>query len=112
MKKLLSSLLFISTIGFCETFDESPKYFADCLILQDENSIICKYEHERLEEDVEIKIQWINPQGEISRERTIIVPAGHGSIYDFRYVDGRMKGKWQFKVIEGDRETITSFDVE
>ncbi|WP_321470214.1 hypothetical protein [Halarcobacter sp.] len=112
MKKLLCSLLFISTIGFSETFDESPKYSADCLILQDENSIICKYEHERLETDIEIKVQWINPQGEISRERVILIPAGHGSVYDFRYIEGRMKGDWQFKVIEGERETVTNFSVE
>lgn len=112
MKKILSSLLLVSTIGFCETFDELPKYSADCLILEDENSIICKYEHERLEEDKEIFVQWINPNGEISRERKILIPAGHGSVYDFRYVDGRMKGEWQFKVTEDENETITTFSIE
>lgn len=112
MKKWFYSLLFISTVCFAESFDETPKYSADCLILQDENSIICKYEHERLEEDIEIKVQWINPDGEISRERTIIVPAGHGSIYDFRYIEGRMKGNWQFKVFEADTETTALFSIE
>ncbi len=85
---------------------------ADCLILQDENSIICKYLHERAEEDVEVTIQWLNPSGEVERERTLVIPAGHGSIYDFRYIEGRMEGTWQFKVIEGENEASTSFTIE
>ncbi len=84
----------------------------DCLILQDENSIICKYEHERLEQDQEVLVQWIDPKGEISRQRTLTIPAGHGSIYDFRYIDGRMKGIWQFKVVENNQEFITKFTLE
>ncbi|QDF29820.1 hypothetical protein [Halarcobacter anaerophilus] len=112
MKKLLSSLLLVSTMSFCETFDEAPLYSADCLILQDENSIICKYEHERLEEDIKITVKWIDPNGEISRQRDIVIPAGHGSVYDFRYIEGREKGIWKFKVTEGDIETETSFSIE
>ncbi len=112
MKKLIYKLLFISSLAFCETIDIESKNSADCLILQDENSIICKYLHERVEEDKDILIQWINPKGDISRERTLIIPAGHGSIYDFRYIEGRMKGIWQFKVIDSDIETTANFTIE
>jgi len=112
MKKLIYSLLFITSLALCESIDEENKNSADCLILQDENSIICKYLHERMEEDKDILIQWINPKGEISRERTLIIPAGHGSIYDFRYIEGRVKGIWQFKVIDSGLETVANFEIE
>ena len=84
----------------------------DCLILEDENSIICKYEHKRIDEDKEIQVQWINPQGEISRERILLIPAGHGSIYDFRYISGRLKGTWQFIVVDKDIKLNTSFEIQ
>jgi len=112
MIKLLVSIFLASTICFCETYDEGPLYNADCLILEDENSIICKYEHDRLDEDVSITIKWIDPSGKVSRQRDLILPAGHGSIYDFRYIDGRKKGIWKFEVIEGDIKTETTFNIE
>lgn len=112
MNKMIYILLFVISIGFAELIEEDSKVKVDCLILQDENSIICKYEHERLEEDKEILVQWISPKGEISRERTLLLPAGHGSIYDFRYIEGRMKGIWQFKVFDDTVETSTTFEIE
>ncbi|RXJ69617.1 hypothetical protein CRV08_02625 [Halarcobacter ebronensis] len=111
MKRLVYSLLLVTVFCFAEAFEGEQKK-ADCLLLQDENSIICKYEHERMEEDVEISVHWISPNGETSRERLMIIPAGHGSIYDFRYIEGRAKGTWSFIVKEGDVETTTTFVVE
>lgn len=84
----------------------------DCLILQDENSIICKFETNRISEDQDIIVQWIDPQGDISRSRSMIVPAGHGSIYDYRYINGRLKGSWTFKVLENEKEYTTSFELK
>jgi len=84
----------------------------DCLILQDENSIICKFETNRINEDQEIVVQWIDPQGDISRSRSMIVPPGHGSIYDFRYINGRLSGDWVFKVIENDKVFETKFELK
>jgi hypothetical protein len=85
---------------------------ADCLILKDENSIICKYTHERINEDKKVKFEWIEPNNTISRVRELIIPAGHGSIYDYRYIKGRTKGNWTFKVIDGDLETKANFIIE
>lgn len=84
----------------------------DCLILQDENSIICKFETNRSLEDQEIVVQWIDPQGDVSRSRNMIVPAGHGSIYDYRYINGRLLGSWTFKVIENEKEYTTNFELK
>lgn len=122
MKKLIYSFLLISSFCFAESLDlqdiskpdfiaEEIENSADCLILEDENSIICKYLHTRNPEDKEILVQWIDPNGEISRERFMIMPAGHGSIYDFRYIEGREKGIWQFKVVEDEIETTTTFQI-
>lgn len=104
--------LFLAVFSLTLSAEAIDKKEVDCLILQDENSIICKYEHDRLDIDQEVLVQWIDPKGEISRERTLIIPAGHGSIYDFRYIEGRMKGIWQFKVKENDEEYSTTFTIE
>jgi hypothetical protein len=85
----------------------------DCLILEDENSIICKYIIKRTNNESSITAQWIDPTGEISRSRDMIIPAGHGSIYDYRYIEGRILGNWTFKVIdENKKEYTTSFELK
>lgn len=105
-------ILFFAAFPLILTAETIEKKTVDCLILQDENSIICKYEHDRLDVDQEVLVQWINPKGDISRERVLVIPAGHGSIYDFRYIEGRMKGIWQFKVKEGEEVYSTNFTIE
>lgn len=85
----------------------------DCLILEDENSIICKFEIiQDLDNEQKIVINWINPSGEISRSREIIVPIGDSSAYDFRYIEGRELGKWDFSIIYRDQEYSTSFELK
>lgn len=121
MIKYFSAFLFSATFMFAqvqttvegnnvEDIDSEPK--VDCLILQDENSIICKFEALRSVEDQGIIVQWIDPQGDISRSREMIVPAGHGSVYDYRYIKGRLSGSWTFKVISQDKEYTTKFELK
>lgn len=93
-----------------DDYSSEPK--VDCLILEDENSIICKYEALRSTQDQQIILQWIDPQGDISRSREMIVPAGHGSIYDYRYIKGRILGTWTFKVISENKEYSTEFELK
>ncbi len=112
MNKFVYILLLFLTTGFSEVIDGYQKSSVDCLILEDENSIICKYTHQRIDEDKEIVIQWINPLNEISRDRLITIPAGHRSIYDFRYIDGRQKGIWKFKTIYKNEILITEFEIK
>ena len=56
----------------------------------DEDSIICEFEvirdpiHEQ-----NVSMTWINPNGEISRARDMVIPAGDTSAYDYRYLEGR-----------------------
>jgi len=129
MIRFLASFLFFTTVLFAEneinnniennsieTADDieilKTEPNVDCLILQDENSIICKFETVRNTQDHQIIVQWIDPQGDISRSRDMIVPAGHASIYDYRYIKGRILGNWIFKVISDEKEYITQFELK
>jgi len=94
------------------TFLHAEEEKVDCLILEDENSIICKYSHERSENEKHIIVQWIEPDGSITRTRNMTIPPYHASIYDYRYAEGRTQGKWTFKVIDDDEEFITTFIIE
>ena len=108
MRKIIISVLFLSLA----LFSQGIKPEVDCLILEDENSIICKYIHPRMDIDKEISFEWIDPEGNISRTRDMIIPANHGSVYDFRYMDGRKKGMWIFKITDGKNILETQFEVK
>ena len=84
----------------------------DCLILEDENSIICKFEVIRDIKDQNIVIHWISPTGEISRTREMLIPAGDVSAYDYRYLDGREGGKWNFRVVYNNNEYTSQFELK
>ena len=84
----------------------------DCLILEDENSIICKFEVIRDIKDQNIVIHWISPTGEISRTREMLIPAGDVSAYDYRYLDGREGEKWNFRVVYNNNEYTSQFELK
>ena len=111
---LFLGLLFAENINTIEQDiqEEAFEPKVDCLILEDENLIICKFEINRQLEDQALIFQWINPEGELSRSRDMLIPAGHGSIYDYRYLDGREPGNWIFKVIYKEKEYTTEFELK
>jgi hypothetical protein len=94
------------------TFLQADEEKVDCLILEDENSIICKYSQDRISLEKNITVQWIEPDGFISRTRGMLIPAFHASVYDYRYVQGRTKGIWTFKVIDNKEEYTTTFTIK
>lgn len=108
MKKIL--ILFVSIFSFTFSSDYIPNE-VDCLVIKEENSIICKYISNRTSDDRFINVEWISPDKEISRTRKILFPSGHGSVYDFRYLSGREIGEWSFKVTDGDEVFSTKFEV-
>ncbi|WP_375724451.1 hypothetical protein LXN10_02925 [Arcobacter sp. KX21116] len=108
MKKLfLAALLSLSSCFGTDSVGSE----VDCLVIKEENSIICKYMTQRSTEDKFIKVEWINPEGEISRTRNVLIPSGHGSVYDFRYLSGREVGVWNFRVTDKDQVFNTTFEV-
>ncbi|MEA3353854.1 MAG: hypothetical protein U9Q33_08575 [Campylobacterota bacterium] len=109
MIRYILSFVFLCTISFAQ---QSQKAGVDCLLLVDENSIICKYTQIRVDHEKTVTFQWIDPKGEISRSRDMNIPALHGSVYDYRYIKGRSSGKWTFKVIDGEKEYTTNFTID
>ncbi|MCT7550986.1 hypothetical protein [Aliarcobacter butzleri] len=124
MIRYLILFLLCTTIVFAESSADNNKKIedaiqksynpnVDCLILEDENSIICKFEVIKdPQNEQKIVINWVNPNGEISRTREMLIPAGDSSAYDFRYLDGRESGKWDFKIIYDEKEYSTSFELK
>lgn len=107
--KVIAGIAFFSSVSFAMVPQQSS---VDCIVLKEENSIICKYSHKRVNKDKTIRFEWIEPDGTISRIRDMIIPAGHGSIYDYRFIKGRTNGTWTFKAIDEDMEYSTTFDIK
>ena len=115
--KYLLLILFVSNNLMAEdTIPDEVDYdtvnSVDCIILSDEDSIICKYIHTRVEEDKYVEFIWIDPTNTISRQRTMLIPAGHGSIYDYRFINGRANGTWTFEVLDNNQSYKTNFIIE
>ncbi len=67
--------------------------------------IQCTYFTERVPYDRNITFEWKAPSlDEDHRERTIILNAHHGSLYDFRYYYGREPGEWRVCVKEAGKK--------
>ncbi len=65
--------------------------------------IQCTYFAERVTYERHITFLWRSPTiAEDQRERTIVLNAHHGSVYDFRYYYGRAPGEWDVVVKEGN----------
>ena len=122
MIKYMVSFLLLANVMFAEnaiveeekTKKDTQVYNpnVDCLILEDENSIICIFEVIRDTKDQQIVINWVSPTGEISRTREMNIPAGDVSAYDYRYLDGREGGKWNFKILYNQNEYSSSFELK
>jgi hypothetical protein len=88
----------------------------ECEILDDGDRIIrCTYYAERADHDRPITFSWRSvktPQDD--RERTIVLKANNGSLYDYRYYYGRAPGVWNVSVTDGDDNLLstTSFTIE
>ncbi len=110
MKKLL--YIFLITIFMNINLIAQDEDKVDCIILEDENSIICKYVNKRVSYEKTVTFSWIEPSGEITRTRELIIPAGHGSVYDFRYIKGRVAGTWTLTVNDEQDEFTTAFTIK
>jgi len=112
MKKILINILLLLSINSLSLLANDTSSKVECIILKDENSIICKYTHKRINIDKTVKFEWHEPDGVVSRVRAMIIPAGHGSVYDYRYIKGRTSGLWTLKVIDNNKVTKANFIIE
>ena len=112
MKKILINILLLLSISSLSIFANETSSKVECILLKDENSIICKYTHQRINTQKTVKFEWHEPDGIVSRVRVMNIPAGHGSIYDYRYIKGRTSGLWTLKVIDNNEVYKVNFTIE
>ena len=88
-------------------------------------TVQCKIENERIyctyhldrsdnQNGKSVEFHWISPLSpNDDRIRHFQIPPRHGSVYDYRFLPGRAKGKWRVKVIDLDtNESIqTTFEI-
>ncbi len=80
--------------------------------IEEEGKITCKLMTKRINKDREVAFEWKSPNGKDDRERKIVLPANHASIFDMRHKDGRVKGRWEVSAaLDGD-EVSTTFSVQ
>jgi hypothetical protein len=83
---------------------------------QKENTIVCTYFSDRSDgsEDINLRFDWISPHSpKDDRVRYVLIPPYYGSAYDYRFLPGRVNGRWKVVVTRMDtnQSVSTSFDI-
>ena len=77
--------------------------------------IICTYFINRSDNDhgLEVRFHWYSPNGKDDRIRTLHIPPYYGSVYDYRFIPGRVKGRWlvEVKELDSNKTAQTYFDI-
>ena len=76
-----------------------------------DNKITCKLMTKRVNKDREVEFEWESPNGKDNREREMVLPANHASIFDARDKSGRVKGVWTVEAEIDDEEVSTTFTI-
>ncbi len=97
-------IFFLSTLLFAGV---------ECKIEQEK--IICTYFIDRSDNahGLTVEFHWYSPDGKDDRVRSFKVPPYYGSVYDYRFLPGRERGRWRVvaKELETNRSAQTSFDL-
>ena len=90
--------------------EETKNSALACEIIENDNKKIqCTYLSDRVESDRNITFSWhstTTPQDD--RERTMLLKAYYGSIYDYRYFYGRAEGLWEISVKDDEDNLLAS----
>ncbi len=71
--------------------------------------IKCIYKTTRMSYDRNISMAWTSPSTpQDDRFKTILLPAHHGSTYDYRYFDGRADGSWTISATDEKTGQVTT----
>jgi len=71
--------------------------------------IKCLYKSTRKSYDRNISMAWTSPSTpQDDRFKTILLPAHHGSTYDYRYFDGRADGSWTISATDEKTGQVTT----
>ena len=117
--KLITSCCILSSLWGCVLSANDLTKGSDqleCSVLEEHDKIIrCTFSSVRIASDRNVTFSWhseTTPQDD--RERTFVLPAGHGSVYDYRYYYGRAQGAWNIRILGNEGETLaeTSFTID
>jgi len=78
-------------------------------VSEDIEKIVCKIQVERSDYDRVVTFFWHSkryPQDD--RERTVVLNANHGSVFDYRFLRGRVQGEWSVAVTVDDTDEQNS----
>ena len=107
--KLVKKIVLFLALSFSSLFANEVK----CDIK--DNSIYCFYFVDRSDNESgkEVSFYWHSPTGKDDRIKNFIMPPYHGSVFDYRFLPGREKGRWVVTVTEMDtnKSTKSSFDL-
>ena len=71
--------------------------------------IKCKYKTISKDYDRNVSIAWTSPSApQDDRFKTVVLPAYHISVYDFRYFDGRADGSWTITATDEETGQVTT----
>ena len=78
------------------------------ICLDEDEKITCKLMTKRVKKERSVRFEWESPNGKDNREREILLPANHASVFDARYKKGRVKGNWKVEVeLDGEKISTT-----
>ncbi len=81
----------------------------------EEQKIICTYFIDRSDNVNGLKVRffWRSPNGRDNRIKKFKVPPYHGSVYDYRFLPGRVQGRWKVVVteLESNKSASAYFDI-
>ena len=80
--------------------------------LDESDKITCKLMTKRLTREREVEFEWRSPNGKDDRNRELVLPVNHASVYDMRTKKGRAKGMWSVEVEIDDTKVSTTFMIE
>lgn len=80
--------------------------------LDEKTTITCKLVTKRVNRERTVVYRWRSPNGSDDREREMVLPANHASIFDLRKKSGRAKGEWKVLAEIDDEEVSTRFTVQ
>lgn len=98
---------------FLPAVSGASEHELECTVLDEGDRIIrCTFHAARLEENRTVVFLWRSESTpHDDRERTLVIPSRHASVYDYRYYYGRAPGNWKVIVndLEGNDLASTSF---
>jgi hypothetical protein len=106
MKIVIYVLMFLNILLAAETSDSGDTLICEVLG-EGSKRIQCTFFTQRVPYDRNITFEWKSPSiGKDHRERTMILNAHHGSIYDYRYYYGRAPGEWRVCTKESGKKLV------